>query len=253
MYLAENLKFIRQEKGLSQAEAADKVGIPRTTLGDYERGHTEPNLETLLKLASVYQVSLEALVARRMKNLAWEEQSSKQLKVLAISVDAQQKQNIELVRTKAAAGYVESFQDPEFISDLPRFQLPALQGGPFRAFEIEGDSMLPMEPGSLVICRYVEQLQHIKNNTCYIVVSHRDGVVYKRLKKDPSQNHLICISDNTQYPAFQLPFEEVKELWEYQAHVAFRDPLQIHQNLMEARLEDIREKVTELHKHYIGK
>ncbi|MBK9109254.1 MAG: helix-turn-helix domain-containing protein [Saprospiraceae bacterium] len=182
MYLAENLRFIRQEKRYSQAEAADKIGIPRTTLGDYERGHTEPNIETLSKIARVYAINIENLISQRLKNIAWEDQRSNQLKILAISVDAKEKANIELVRTKAAAGYMDSFQDPEFISDLPRFQLPSLQGH-LRAFEIEGDSMLPMESGSIVICKYVERLQEVKNNACYIIVSNREGVVYKDCKR----------------------------------------------------------------------
>lgn len=252
MYLAENLRFIRQEKGYSQAEAADKIGIPRTTLGDYERSHTEPNIETLSKIARVYGINIENLISQRLKNIAWEDQRSNQLKILAISVDAKEKANIELVRTKAAAGYMDSFQDPEYISELPRFQLPSLQGH-LRAFEIEGDSMLPMESGSIVICKYVERLQEIKNNACYIVVSNREGVVYKRLQKEKSGAELICISDNQLYPSFQLPLEEVKELWEYQAHISFREPSQIHQSLLEERVQDIQQKINELHRHYIGK
>lgn len=252
MYLSENLRFIRQEKAYSQAEAADKIGIPRTTLGDYERGHTEPNIETLTKIAKVYGVQIENLIGQRLKNIAWEDNPSAQLKILAISVDAQEKANIEFVRTKAAAGYMDSFQDPEYISELPRFQLPSLQGH-LRAFEIEGDSMLPMESGSIVICKYVERLQEIKNNACYIVVSRREGVVYKRLQKDKSGEHLLCISDNHLFPSFQLPLEEVKELWEYQAHIAFREPSQIHHTLLEERVQDIQLKVNELHRHYVGK
>ncbi|MBK8483575.1 MAG: helix-turn-helix transcriptional regulator [Saprospiraceae bacterium] len=38
------------------------MGIPRTTLGDYERGHTEPNMELLLTLAKVYGVQIEGLL-----------------------------------------------------------------------------------------------------------------------------------------------------------------------------------------------
>jgi len=252
MHLPENLRFIRQKKGLSQAEAADKIGIPRTTLGDYERGHTEPNLETLVKLTNVYEIPLETLVTQRLQNLAWEDHPTQHLRILAVSVDQNQRNNIELVRTKAAAGYVDSFQDPEFISELPHFQIPSLQGS-LRAFEIEGDSMLPMEPGSIVICRYVENLRDIKNHACYIVVSQRDGVVYKRLQLDSKTHSVLCMSDNTVYPPFVLPWEEIKELWEYQAHLAFREPSQIHQSLMEEHLEDIRWKVNALHKHYIGK
>ncbi len=252
MYLAENLRFLRQKYNYSQADAADKIGIPRTTLGDYERGHTEPNLEMLLQITKIYGVQLDSLLNQKLKNLAWENVNSQKMKILAITVDSSDKTNIELVRTKAAAGYIDSFQDPEFISDLPRFHLPALQGH-FRAFEIEGDSMLPMEPGSIVICKYLEHIGEIKNNHSYIVVSQRDGLVYKRLQNDPARKSFICSSDNPLYPPFHLPWEEVREIWEYHAHIAFRDPRMIHESLVEEKIEDIRQKVTALHKHYVGK
>lgn len=252
MFLAENLRFLRQKFNLSQADAADKIGIPRTTLGDYERGHTEPNLEMLDKIAAMYQVQLESLIKLKLSKIAWEDVSSDKVKVLAITVDQDEKANIELVRTKAAAGYLDSFQDPEFISELPRLHIPALQGR-YRAFEIEGDSMLPMESGSIVICKYVEKIQDIKKNESYILISNRDGVVYKRIQKDSQNKSLICISDNKTYPVFQMPWEEVAEVWEYQAHIAFRDPKYIHDSLTEEKLEDIQNKISDLHKHYIGK
>ena len=76
MYFAENLKFIREKCGWSQAEAAGKLGIPRTTLGDYERGHTEPSLEALIAMARNYGVSIESLLCRRLRTIAWDGRAS---------------------------------------------------------------------------------------------------------------------------------------------------------------------------------
>lgn len=249
MYFAENLKFIREKCGWSQAEAAGKLGIPRTTLGDYERGHTEPSLEALIAMARNYGVSIESLLCRRLRTIAWEEERPGWPRVVAVTVDAQNRPNIELVRTRAAAGYIDSFADPEFISELPHFQLPALQGR-LRAFEIEGDSMLPLESGSIVVCRYVEKITDVKDGHCYVAVSMRDGVVYKRLQQDPKRNGFVCRSDNANYPTFALPWNEVRELWEYQAHIAFRDPATIHQNLLEEKIEEIRKNVADLLRQY---
>lgn len=252
MFLAQNLRFLRQKMDYSQAQAADKIGIPRTTLGDYERGHTEPDMALLIKIAKAYEVQIEALLTRQMEKLSWDEVSTKNVKILAMTIDQKEKGNIELVRTKAAAGYIENFQDPEFVSELPRLHFPALKGF-YRAFEIEGDSMLPMESGSIVICKYVERLNEIKNDEPYIVVSQRDGVVYKRLQLNQEHQAINCISDNIRYPVFQLAYEDVREIWEYHAHLAFTEPKTSFENWNEDRMGDIQKKVTELHKHYIGK
>jgi hypothetical protein len=57
---------------------------------------------------------------------------------------------------KASAGYINGYSDPEFVRELPKFHLPMLQGGTFRAFEIKGDSMLPIHPGSIIVGEYVD-------------------------------------------------------------------------------------------------
>jgi DNA-binding XRE family transcriptional regulator len=252
IYLAQNLKHLRTELGYSQAYTAEKIGIPRTTLGDYERGHTEPNMDLLTRLAKLYQVQIDDLLNINLKNMSWDELKSGNVRVLTMTLDPNQTGNIELVKTKAAAGYIGSFHDPEFVGDLPKILIPSLQGH-FRAFEIEGDSMLPMESGSIVICRYVEKINDIKNNQTYIVVSTREGLVYKRLQHDSDQNTLLCKSDNNLYPPFRLPYEEVKEIWEYHAHIAFREPKAVYDSFVEDKIGDMQMKLNELHKHYIGK
>ena len=46
--LAQNLKYLRKQFNLSQQELSEIFDIPRTTLGDYERGKTEPNVSNLV-------------------------------------------------------------------------------------------------------------------------------------------------------------------------------------------------------------
>src|SRR5690606_20756834 len=104
------------------------------------------------------------------------------LRVLAITVDEDERENIELVPQKASAGYLNGYADPEFIEELPRFRLPTLgSGGTFRAFEISGDSMLPIASGTVIVGRFVDDWSSIKDGTPCIVVSEKEGVVFKRV------------------------------------------------------------------------
>jgi transcriptional regulator with XRE-family HTH domain len=50
------LKELRKKKGLTQKEAALQLSIPRTTYSGYERGTSEPDFNTLNKLAKFYEV-----------------------------------------------------------------------------------------------------------------------------------------------------------------------------------------------------
>ena len=124
---------------------------------------------------------------------------------------------IHFVPVKAAAGYLASYADTEFIDELNTFTLPMLSGGHYRAFEIIGDSMLPTPSGSIIVGEKIEGPADIKNNQAYIVVSRNEGIVYKRVEKNNrSKNKLTLASDNPQYQPYQVNAEDVVELWQAQ-------------------------------------
>ncbi|HQW03663.1 MAG TPA: helix-turn-helix transcriptional regulator, partial [Saprospiraceae bacterium] len=154
--LSSNLQFLRRKTGYSQQELADLLEIPRTTWSGYELGKVEPNINMLQKISIFFHQSIDRLLNQRIDFDELEIARADTLRVLAITMDQDQRQNIELVYSKAEAGYLDGFQDPEFISELPKMYIPNLPTGSYRAFEIHGDSMLPMPSGSLVISKYVE-------------------------------------------------------------------------------------------------
>jgi len=54
--LARNFRRLRQERGLSQEEAAEKCGLHRTYVGAIERGERNITLNTLEEIASAFRV-----------------------------------------------------------------------------------------------------------------------------------------------------------------------------------------------------
>ncbi len=244
--LAQNLRFLRKHKKLSQQELSETMRIPRTTLGDYERGKTEPNIETLIKFSSFYKVNLDELLTSDLSMQNYEIIKNKNFRVLAISVDDENRGNIELVDTKAEAGYLESFSDPHYIKDLPKISFPSIPEGTYRGFEIQGESMLPMESGSIVICSYVENLNQVKNDRTYIIASKNDGLVYKRVLRNEKRRSLILISDNPVYAPYEISFEDVAEIWQYYAHLSFSDEKQSLDNRVEDRIIDIQKNLEEI-------
>lgn len=54
--LAENLKFIREFRELSQQKVADRLSIDRSTYSYYETGKTEPSFITAIKLVEIFDV-----------------------------------------------------------------------------------------------------------------------------------------------------------------------------------------------------
>lgn len=56
------LKEIRIEKGLSQQKLGEIFGFCNQTISFWESGSREPDLDTLLKIAHYFEVSLEELL-----------------------------------------------------------------------------------------------------------------------------------------------------------------------------------------------
>ncbi len=244
--LADNLKYLRKSRRISQQELADEFEIARTTLGDYERGKTEPSVDNLIRFAQFYDVSLDQLMTKDLSLMDFEIIANDNFKVLAISVDSENNGNIELVDTKAEAGYLESFSDPHYIRDLPKINFPNIPDGTFRGFEIQGESMLPVEPGSIIICSYIESLNQIKDNKTYVIVGRTEGLVYKRVLKNDKRKSLILISDNPTYAPYEIQYEEVAEIWQYYAHLSFNDDKRTIDNRVEERIIDIQKSIEEI-------
>ena len=59
-----NLKHLRNSLGLSQAEVASHLNISRAAYTNIENGKRDPDTQTLLALADVFGVSMDAIFGR---------------------------------------------------------------------------------------------------------------------------------------------------------------------------------------------
>lgn len=60
--LGEKIKKYREEKKMTQVEVADVLGVKPATISKYEAGTLEPNIESLKKLAELFEVSVDELL-----------------------------------------------------------------------------------------------------------------------------------------------------------------------------------------------
>lgn len=245
MSIAENIKHLRKKAGQTQEQFANEVGIKRSLVGAYEEGRAEPRLQTLIRIAEVFNVTADDMISKDLTTAA-PVMAREKVKVLSITVDQEDNENIELVPQKAAAGYLNGYSDPEYLSDLPRFRLPMLPGNAtYRAFEISGDSMLPIPSGSIIIGKYLESISDIKNGKTYVLLTSQEGVVYKRVfNYIEERGKLYLVSDNKQYSAYEVAPSEVMEVWEAKAFISvqFPDP----ESANELSLEKIASLVSNL-------
>ncbi len=61
-HLAKNLRRLREERGLTQQQIAERSGVPRATWTSLESGNANPTLAVLSKAAEALEVSIEELI-----------------------------------------------------------------------------------------------------------------------------------------------------------------------------------------------
>jgi transcriptional regulator with XRE-family HTH domain len=213
-----NLKFLRVQQGLTQKQLAEKLGLKQAAIGAYEEERATPPLTSLLDIIKIFNVNLDDLVKYDLSRSSEKErkvQGSNRREVLAITVDSNNKENVELVTQKASAGYLSGYQDTEFVKELPKISMPVLpKNKTYRAFEIQGDSMLPIQPGSIIFGEYLENVSAVKNGKLYILITKHEGIVFKRIFNfTQDEGKLLLVSDNRQYEPYSVEANDILEIW----------------------------------------
>ena len=252
-FFANNLSFLRKKKGLTQAEVATALGLKRNTFSNYETTHSEPDLGTLEKIASFFDISIDELVSvdlskgglveykgeENSENVVNDSPSDQNQLVHSadddrpvsvvgstlfpyrrfqapkiITMDSQGEENIIYVPVKARAGYMSGYGDPLFIQSLSAYRLPGYTNGTYRIFEVEGHSMFPtLQDADRVIARWAD-ISEVRDDRVYVLVTRFQGVLIKRLINRYHEGKIIVKSDNNQTGEFPTIVLDVDDVAE---------------------------------------
>ena len=213
---SENIRLLRDRQNLTQQKIADDLKITRGRYVKYEDGSSEPPLDLLLKIAKYFNVSIDILLSVDIRKYPLEQmvKISENKILVPVAVDSKGENKIEIIPAKASMGYLNGYQDPDYIEGLQTLSLPFLRNGKFRAFPAGGDSMPPYKDGTYIVGKYVENIADLKTDRTYIFVTANDGIVYKRFQFH--EGNAICVkSDNNFYEPFKIPLPEIFEIWEF--------------------------------------
>lgn len=216
---------------MSQEELSLKLDLSRNKLQALESGKTiNPSAVDLIQFSEFFRVSIDSLLKvdlTRLGELKLKEllagndvyMTGSKIRVLAITVDKNNRENAEYVPIKAKAGYMAGYNDPEYIAALPKFSLPNLpESGTFRMFPTTGDSMLPIPENSDVIAQYVEDWKSLKQETpCIVILKAQQDFVFKMVTIRP-EGELLLRSLNKNYAPYTVKSDDVLEIWKYYKH-----------------------------------
>lgn len=221
-FIANNIKHLRELKRQTQEYFANELKITRERVASYEQGRSSPPVEILMALSDYFKLPIDILIRN---DLSKAEDASfinigEQRILFPIKVNEDNEDMVEIISEDTSAGYLRGYADPEYIDSLNSLKLPFLPTGKHRAFPIKGDSMLPIKSGSFIIARYIEGIRQLNSGSTYIVLTHNDGLVYKRVyNKIEEHQCLLMVSDNKKYDPYYVPMNEILELWEFTCHI----------------------------------
>jgi len=226
-YLASNIKFLRKQKDLTQDALALEIDVNRSMIGAYEEGRAAPRIGVLQQLSVFFGMKIDDLINFDLSSGFSNDIDTRgfNLRVLTTIVDREGNELITIVPVKASAGYMTGYGDREFIEQLPRFSLPMPELGnerTRRVFQIRGESMLPIQPGSYILCEYLQDWNELIDGETYILLTMNDGIVYKRVHTQMLRNNILILkSDNPDYRPYNITINEVSEIWKGVGVISF--------------------------------
>lgn len=67
-FFSKNLKYIREQKKLSQNKLAEMVGVNQTTIARWEDDNRTPNLDNAIDVSQALNIPLPDLIGRDLEN-----------------------------------------------------------------------------------------------------------------------------------------------------------------------------------------
>ena len=259
IFFGSNVKFLRIRQKLTQENLAAKLSISRSKLNCIEMGQTKsPTIQDMLNFSSYFKMSLDTLIKidlttigelrlRELENGNDIYLKGGNLRVLAITVDKDNKENVEFVPIKAKAGYQAGYNDPEFIASLPKYSIPNLpSNATYRIFPTEGDSMLPIPENSEINCQYIQDWLELKPQTpCIVILKNNRDFVFKMVTLMPDGKFLLE-SLNKEYQPYYVETDDVLELWKFYSFTSTIIPSTGALNDLWEEIKDLKKWVKKL-------
>ena len=88
LYFGQKLKELRQISGMTQKQLASRLGITKSTVSFYERHERMPSPEIMSKIASIFHVSVDALMGlEKSKTIDVSDLSDEDIKIIQLIID----------------------------------------------------------------------------------------------------------------------------------------------------------------------
>lgn len=194
---AANLKHLRIQSGMTQEELAKKMDKDYSTIGKWELGQRSPIMTDVIKIADIFQVSLEKLIGSSM--------IYDNAEVVDINSDIVK---IPVYGTIKAGIPIESQSDIIDYIDIPREWTRGDKK--FYGLKISGDSMFPKySENDIVIFEQNDDKELYNGKDCAVMINGTESTFKKILLNEQG---IVLQPYNTAYNIMMYSNEQIEQL-----------------------------------------
>lgn len=196
-FFSTNLKYIREQRGLSQSKLAERIGVNQTTIARWEDDNRVPTIDNAIDVAEALNISLPDLLG---KDLRFDN-----AEVVNMDSDIVK---ITVYGTIKAGIPIESQSDIIDYIDIP---CEWTRGDKkFYALKISGDSMYPKyDEGDLVIFEQNDDKDLYNGKDCAIMINGTESTFKKVLLND---HGIVLQPYNLAYDIMMYSNEQIEQL-----------------------------------------
>lgn len=193
------VKELRLAKSLSQEQLAEKIGLTKQAISQYERGERSPSMDVLEALCDFFNVSSDYLLGFDTVTLRFVGKNE------IDKLESKSSVRIPVLGRVAAGVPIDAIEDILDWEEIPEAMAAT---GEFFGLRIKGDSMQPrIAEGDVVIVRSQPDAE---SGDVVIVQVNGDTATCKRLMKH--ETGISLISFNPLYAPINFTNEEIESL-----------------------------------------
>lgn len=116
---------------------------------------------------------------------------------------------IKLYDVEASGGFgsFESMIDENKV--VGEFVIPTFSSAEWMIY-VKGSSMYPKySSGDIIACKQLNESKFLQWNKVYVLATKEQGLLVKRLMPSEKEKHIQAVSDNKDYPPFDVPEDEI--------------------------------------------
>lgn len=245
-FFGKNIKKIRGVKKLSQQAFADIFSLKRATLGAYEEGRSEPKIDTIIKVANYFSISIDHILTKEI--------TVNQLLSFngGITTDVNQVvkatfTEVPFVNQLNCKIFIKDFSTSHSYRSLPKIKIPIEQKKNLLAFTVQDLFMVSNEeglfPNDIVIGESTKPKDLNKGDV--VIILANDDLYIRRYST--SDKGYSLLADHIHINPVNIPYNATIYFWKVsyvflKRYPKFASKLEVRINQLDAELKRLSSK-----------